>query len=80
MPCYISPYVLYNVYDLKWNFEEKIVRLFFFETIDRDCYQEKIIRGFIVDLDVEDRFCWFQQDGATAYVIPPEKGTQWPKN
>ncbi len=43
-----------------------IVGPFFFETTIKTARYQEIIQGFIVNLDAEDRICWFRQDGATA--------------
>ncbi len=50
---------------------KKIVGLFFFETTINTARHQEMIQGFIATLDVEDRFCEFQQDGATAHTATP---------
>ncbi len=44
-----------------WNFKKTIVGPFFFETTINAARYQEIIRGFIANLEVKDRFCWFNR-------------------
>ncbi len=53
------------------EFGEKIVRSFFCEITNNDARYQEIIKGFIANLDVEDKFCWFQHNGTIKHTAAP---------
>ncbi len=53
------------------NLRKKFVGLFFFERRINVRHYQEIIQDFITNLNVKDKFCRFQQDGAIAPTAAP---------